>query len=256
MTGNTFTLLGTSSGLPQAARAASGYVLKTGASLSLFDCGGGVTSSFMRRGFTPRQVERVFISHTHPDHVCELPLLIQLMYLTGNKNRLDLYLPEEFVEPFRAFMPALYLFPEKLPFEINLIGYADGYVYEGEFSLKAIGNCHLKGYDKYIEEFGYSNRMQSHSFKISVKDKSLLYSGDLGSLADVREHLDGLDYVIIEATHVDFGEFLEFTSNIRVGQYILTHLGSQREVLELNQRARDNGLHNIITAVDGMVLTL
>ena len=178
------------------------------------------------------------------------------MYLTGNKNRLDLYLPEEFVEPFRAFMPALYLFPEKLPFEINLIGYADGYVYEGEFSLKAIGNCHLKGYDKYIEEFGYSNRMQSHSFKISVKDKSLLYSGDLGSLADVREHLDGLDYVIIEATHVDFGEFLEFTSNIRVGQYILTHLGSQREVLELNQRARDNGLHNIITAVDGMVLTL
>jgi ribonuclease Z len=236
MTGNTFTLLGTSSGLPQAARAASGYVLKTGASLSLFDCGGGVTSSFMRRGFNPRQVERVFISHTHPDHVCELPLLIQLMYLTGNKNRLDLYLPEEFVEPFKAFMPAMYLFPEKLPFEINLIGYTDGYVFEGEFRLEAIGNRHL--------------------LKISVNDKSLLYSGDLGSLTDVQEHLDGLDYVIIEATHLDFGEFLEFASNISVGQYILTHLGSQREVLELNQRARDNGMHNMITAVDGMVLTL
>lgn len=256
MTGNTFTLLGTSSGLPQAGRAASGYVLKTGASLSLFDCGGGVTSSFMRRGFNPRQIERVFISHTHPDHVCELPLLIQLMYLTGNRNRLDLHLPEEFVEPFREFMPAIYLMPEKIPFEINLIGYSGGYVYENEFRAEAIANRHLQGYEKYIEEHGYANRMQSHSFKISVGEKSLLYSGDLASLSDVQEHLDGLDYVIIEATHLDFGDFLEFASTISVGQYILTHLGSQREVLELNQRARDNGLYNMITAVDGMVLTL
>ena len=91
---NSFTLLGTSSGVPQASRANAGYLLKTGDSLSLIDCGGGVTSSFLRAGFDPLKIDRVFISHTHPDHCCELSLVIQMVYLAGRTEPLDVYLPE------------------------------------------------------------------------------------------------------------------------------------------------------------------
>ena len=76
-----FTVLGTSSGMPQPGMACSGYVLRTGRELSLIDCGGGVSAAFAACNFDPLQVERVFISHTHPDHVSDLPLFIQMIYL-------------------------------------------------------------------------------------------------------------------------------------------------------------------------------
>ncbi|MCF6334560.1 MAG: sigma 54-interacting transcriptional regulator [Spirochaetales bacterium] len=90
-----FYVLGSSSGLPSADKATSGYLLKNNDSLTLIDCGGGVTQSFLKRGFNPLNVDRICISHTHSDHVCELSLFLQLIYLHKRKRPLDLFLPEK-----------------------------------------------------------------------------------------------------------------------------------------------------------------
>jgi ribonuclease BN (tRNA processing enzyme) len=253
---NSLTILGSSSGMPQANRATSGYVLKIQGRLSLLDCGGGVCSSFLRCGFEPLALERIFVSHTHSDHVCELPLVIQMVYLAGQDKKLDVYVPSEFVAPLKTYLAAVYLIEEKLPFTMNIIGYEDGFTFTGDFLLTAIGNQHLQGHAKLISELKLPNKMQCHSFEVEVGGKSLFYSSDVFSFDDVKNHLDGRDYVILESTHVDLGQFFEFAPTINVGRYVITHLGTAQEVAEIERRAGKAGLENLVTAVDGMELVL
>lgn len=256
MLDNSFTIIGSGSGFPQANRATAGYVLKIEDRLSLIDCGGGVTSSFLRRGFDPLSVDRVFISHTHPDHCCELPLFIQLMYLAGNKERLSLYLPEEFVEPFKAYLTAVYMPPEKLPFELECIGYSAGIVFDDVFRLTAIANNHLSGYAEIIEKLSLPNKMQSHSFLMEVNGKSVLYTADVADLGEIIPHLEGRDLVVMEATHIDLERFFELAPTVGVGQFVISHLSGDDESLRINQLAAKAGMDNLTTAIDGMEISL
>ena len=253
---NALIVLGSSSGLPQAERASAGYLLKAGQKLSLIDCGGGVTSSFLKRGFDPLEVRRVFISHTHPDHCCELPLFIQLLYLSDREEALDIFVPFEFAEPFRSYMNATYMIAEKLPFEIRLTGYDDGFNFKEDITVTAVANNHLKGYADLIEKLALPNRMQCHGFSIGIGDRTIFYSADVADLDDVRDHLDGHSVVIIESTHIDMEEFFEYAQEILVEQYIISHLGTEEEVRHIKILGRKYGLDNVVIAEDGMVLRL
>jgi ribonuclease BN (tRNA processing enzyme) len=241
--------------MPQAGRACAGYLLKVGEDLTLIDCGGGVCGSFLRAGFDPLRVRRIIISHTHPDHCCELPLLIQMIYLAGCKERLEIYLPDEFVAPFAAYMRAVYLIKEKLPFEVQITGYGDGFEYKGPFRLKAVGNRHLHGYKELIGKLSLSNRMQCHSFLITAAGKSLLYSADISGLADIESHLVDLEWAVIESTHLDVGDFLRRVTQFSVEQWVLTHLGSPEQVTALKNEIDAARLNNVSIASDGMILS-
>ena len=256
MSRNCFTILGSSSGVPQADRGTAAYILRVNDRLSVIDCGGGATSSFLKRGYDPLEIDRVFISHTHSDHVCELPLLVQMIYLAGRQDPLEIYLPEEFVELFKRMLPAMYMIPEKLPFEICLIGYSAGFEYNGDFKLTAIANSHLEKYREYVERLELPNKMQSYSFHIQAGESSLFYSGDIAEFEDIRPHIDGCRYVVTELTHVDPEQFFASAGSLSVGQFVITHLAGQKELLDLNARATKAGFTNLIAAIDGMELVL
>ncbi len=256
MNDNKLIILGSSSGLPQADRACSGYVLKTRESLSLIDCGGGVTSSFLRRGLNPLDVDRIFISHTHPDHVIELPLFLQLLHLKKRTRIVTLYLPADFIEPLRQYLPSVYIIEDKLPFELDWVGYEPGFVYNGDFTLTAVGNKHLDAYRELIEINRLPNRMQCCSFEMAAAGRQIFYSADIADYDDIRPHLDGKDIVILESTHVDLGEFIAHAQTIKVGRYVITHLGTDEEVKEINRKISKAGLDNVTTAVDGLEIAL
>jgi len=256
MSENSLTILGSSSGYPQAGRNSSGYLLKTGDSYSLIDCGGGVTRSFLKTAADPLIVDQIFISHTHSDHVCELSLFIQLIYLEGRSKRLDVYLPAEFVGIFEKYLYAVYLWQERMPFELKLIGYEAGLEFENGFMLKAYNTNHLKRYAEDIGPLDIPNKMQCHCFQIQVGDKRLFYSADLDSFDDVKDHLNGNDYVLIETTHIDIEEFLIAVPDYDVGQFVLTHLGSPAEVEQIRQAIRKHAVSNVVIAEDGLVLPL
>ncbi|MCK4462253.1 MAG: ribonuclease Z [candidate division Zixibacteria bacterium] len=259
---NSFTILGSSSGMPQADRACAGYLLNVGNDLTLIDCGGGVTSSFLRCGFDPLDVDRVFISHTHPDHCCELPLFIQMVYLAGRTRPLDIYLPEEFVEPFGAYLTAVYIIPEKLPFDLSLHGYTDGFTFSDGFSLRAIGNRHLAGYAEYVGNLQLANKMQCHCFRIEVpaslgkSAKGLFYSADVRDFDDLKPHLNNVDYAVLELTHIDLEQFFDFAPTASVGEFIISHLGDVNETATVEQVAAKTGLGNLTIAHDGTALAL
>jgi ribonuclease BN (tRNA processing enzyme) len=257
MSAASFTILGSSSGLPQATRACSGYVLQTGESLSLIDCGGGVAGSFLRLGFAPHKLDRIFISHTHSDHCCELSLVIQMLHVLRSERRLDIFIPDEFIRPFLAWLNAVYLFPQHLTPDLHLHGYADGFVYHGDgFDLTAIANQHLEKAADLIEQYDVPNRMQCHSFRITTAAKTLFYSADVAGRQDLATHLDGLDYALIESTHVELDQVLRHARNSAGVKYVLTHLGNEAEVADLAQQIDASGLENIILAEDGLRLSM
>jgi ribonuclease BN (tRNA processing enzyme) len=257
MSRNSFTILGSSSGLPQAGRACSGYLLETGESLSLIDCGGGVTSSFLRCGFDPLKLDRIFISHTHSDHCCELTLVIQMLHVLKSKRRLDIFLPDEFVRPFLAYLNAVYMFPQHVVPELNIQGYADGFVFHGPgFDLTAIANQHLAKAGEVIEKYDIPNRMQCHSFRIATGSATLLYSADLADLSELLPHLNDLDYAVVESTHIDLDLLWRHARSSTVKRYILTHLGSEEEVAALEKQIMAADLTNVGLAEDRLRLPL
>ena len=251
-----FTILGSASGMPQPDRACSGYLLERGENLSRIDCGGGVTSSFLLHGFDPRRLDRVFISHTHSDHVGDLALLIQLLHGVPTERRLDVYLPDEFVEPFKDYLNAVYLIPDRLSLELCIHGYKGGLVYDDCFRLTALANTHQTKLASDIQRLGLPNKMQCFSFRIDADGGSLFYSADVGSFDDVRPHLKELDYALVETTHIQVQQLLDHAASSSVKRYILTHLGGSEEVIELQQKIAGAGISNLVLADDGMRLDL
>jgi ribonuclease Z len=70
------TLLGTGSPEPHARRASSGYLVETGAETLLLDCGGGVFDRLVQSGRKPSDIDRIFFTHLHSDHMMDYARLV------------------------------------------------------------------------------------------------------------------------------------------------------------------------------------
>ena len=250
------TILGSGSGMPNPDRNGSGYLLQVGESLSLFDCGSGVAASFLRNGFDITRLDRIFISHTHVDHVSDLAVFIQMLQAQGVGRWLDVYMPEDFVRPFQVYLAGLYMIEERLRFDLRLHGYGEGFVYDEGFRLEVVPNSHQSVLIPEFRQYGYPNRMECFSFLISVEGKRVLYSGDVGSFEDVRRLLDNLDLAIVEITHYDVDQLLAYIPDSSVRKYILTHLSEREAVRQLDRTIARLGIEKVSLAEDGLWLEL
>jgi ribonuclease BN (tRNA processing enzyme) len=243
--------------MPQPDRACSGYLLNLGSSLTLLDCGSGVCSSFPRYGFDPLLLDHIFITHTHSDHVGDLPLLLQLLYQTKRTTPLHIYVPDEFVASLRDYLNAVYMIREKFAFDWFIHGYSVGPVYDSDFSLRAIATTHMtEATGEAIKKLGLPNKMQCHAFRLEVGGRKILYSGDLGSFDDIADQLGDIDYCFVETTHVAVSEIIAHALKSQERSYFLTHLGNSEEVESLRSEVELSGLTNIQLVHDGLTIQL
>ena len=89
------TFLGTSAGVPTPTRNVSALALKTDRSKAwmLFDCGEGTQHQLMKTHLSVFQLERIFITHLHGDHVYGLFGLLASRGMSRAENRLEIYGP-------------------------------------------------------------------------------------------------------------------------------------------------------------------
>jgi ribonuclease Z len=80
--------LGTSGYLPTADRDNAAFLLKAGEATILVDCPGSVIRKILAAGAQPLDVDGVFITHVHADHVYGLPSLVQGLMLRDHVFRL------------------------------------------------------------------------------------------------------------------------------------------------------------------------
>jgi ribonuclease BN (tRNA processing enzyme) len=250
------TILGSASGLPVPHRSSSSLFLEVGGRGYLFDIGEGCSSSLMRIGIDQEIIRAGFISHMHPDHSSGLPLLIQLMHLSGRQAPFEIYLPAEAREGMEVCLRTLYLFPERLSFPLKLLPMRANLVFQKEgFSVSAFPNNHLQGYRQVADP---GQKLESYSFEIEGEGKIVDYSGDIGSLADLKSFVSSPYLLITECMHTDIEELLHFVSQRGINKTLLTHIPIQLEGKEgyIKSLARKLGAEGVRMAYDGLGVEL
>jgi ribonuclease Z len=138
------TFLGTGGSVPSARRSTAAVLVSRGGERLLFDCGEG-TQRQMQRSLGLVQVDEIYLTHFHADHVLGIPGLLKTYDLTDRRVPLKIYGPPGLSELFQVFSPLI----GRLKFTLDLIELAkndpiphDGYAiepFEAAHSARALG---------------------------------------------------------------------------------------------------------------------
>ena len=249
-------ILGSSAGLASAHRAASCYLLDLGDFGIMIDCGDGATRNFLFAGHRPEWVSHILISHTHADHVCGLLYFIQQRYLARTENPLTIYCARESIAALRQMLAFGHLYPEAMPFETMIVPIQpQNSRTVGGVALDAYPTSHLVRQRAFAAEHGYPDSGDCYAFRMQLGGKSLLYSADLGSLADLNVVTGPIDSLLIETSHVDLEMLWPWAEDRGITRIILTHLSDDFDTSQLTLAAKFTAAE-IIIAEDGMSLDL
>ena len=110
------TFLGTGGSVPSARRSTAAVLVSRGGERLLFDCGEG-TQRQMQRSLGLVQVDEIYLTHFHADHVLGIPGLLKTYDLTDRQVPLKVYGPPGLSELFQVFSPLI----GRLGFTLDLI---------------------------------------------------------------------------------------------------------------------------------------
>lgn len=110
------TFLGTGGSVPSARRSTAAVLVGRGGERLLFDCGEG-TQRQMQRSLGLVQVDEIYLTHFHADHVLGIPGLLKTYDLTDRRVPLKIYGPPGLSELFQVFSPLV----GRLKFTLDLI---------------------------------------------------------------------------------------------------------------------------------------
>src|SRR2546430_774320 len=85
------TILGVSSATPTLERHPSAQVLALGQRSFLIDCGEGTQMQILKYNLRPSKIEKILISHLHPDHYLGLLGLLTTLNLNQRTQEMHIY---------------------------------------------------------------------------------------------------------------------------------------------------------------------
>jgi ribonuclease Z len=131
--------LGTAGSAPTASRGASATLVRRGGDRLLVDCGEGTQRQLLRSDAGLVDLEHVFLTHLHADHVLGLPGMLKTFALRGRDLPVTVYGPRG----TRALLQALGLLIGRLtyPLEIEELGPGDGVARDG-YRIEAFAVAH------------------------------------------------------------------------------------------------------------------
>lgn len=95
-------LLGTGAALNDGSRETTMLALRGERSTVLIDCGGNAARRLQQLAVPLASVERVILTHAHPDHTSGFPLLIEMLWLAGRRGTMPVHGPAEAIAVVRA----------------------------------------------------------------------------------------------------------------------------------------------------------
>jgi ribonuclease Z len=113
--------LGTGGSVPSARRSTASVLVARGGERLLFDCGEG-TQRQMQRSIGLVQVDGIYLTHFHADHILGLPGLLKTYDLTDRERPLTVYGPPGLRELFGVLKPLI----GRLGFDLDLVELAPG----------------------------------------------------------------------------------------------------------------------------------
>jgi len=120
--------LGTSASAPTAGRAPAALLVRRGGDRLLFDCAEGTQRQLMRSTLGLPELEDVFLTHFHADHVLGLPGMLKTFSLRQRELPLTVHGPPGLRELFGALKPVI----GRLTYDLELVEVRAGEAIERE----------------------------------------------------------------------------------------------------------------------------
>ena len=115
--------LGTSASMPTALRAPAAFLIRRGGERLLFDCAEGTQRQLQRSSVGLPDLEEIFLTHLHADHVLGLPGMLKTFALRGRDELgLTVYGPKGVRDLFAKLKPFL----GRLPYPLTTVELAPG----------------------------------------------------------------------------------------------------------------------------------
>ncbi|MBR2930969.1 MAG: MBL fold metallo-hydrolase [Clostridia bacterium] len=221
--------LGTAHGAAECGRACSVILLECGGKYYLFDCAACAESRLMDLGIDPSELEAIFTTHAHEDHVGGIPAMVKRIWDYNYENKkVRIYLTEEkLLAALRGWLDAMHTLrigSDGRPMTELLANAEFSIVSEGEFyndgniSVRAIKTRHLE-HGKY----------PSYAFIIEGEGKKMLYTGDLEmDFLDypAEAHNEQFDLVLCELVHFNSESpdmDINLVLNTKTKRFVFTH---------------------------------
>jgi len=131
--------LGTAGSMPTAQRAPAALLVRRGGDKLLFDCAEGTQRQLLRSSVGLLELEEVFVTHFHADHVLGLPGMFKTFSLRGRELPLTVYGPRGLVD----LLGSLKRVVGKLTYELKLVEVDPGDVLQRDgYRLATFGVAH------------------------------------------------------------------------------------------------------------------
>lgn len=207
-----FITLGTAGGpMQNPDRAQPSHVLVHNGKPILIDCGEGAMGQLKRAGIEFLEVQEIFLSHHHFDHIGSLFACLGLNMMLQRRNPLTIYGPEGTQKIVNGLLDACDV-PSEIGFGVpgQVLPHPRSFVtvhelapgdmvFLDEITVSCCENTHYRTEDKFGSE-GYI----SLSLRFDTPDRSIVFSGDTGCCSALEELAEGADLFIGEMMDVDF----------------------------------------------------
>jgi ribonuclease Z len=189
------TLLGTGTPFPNAERFGSAILVEVAGKKLLFDCGRGVVIRLAQAQISPKDIDGLFLTHLHSDHVVGIPDLWLSGWLLGRDRPLPMWGPagthsmaEHLVQAFGFDIHIRQVAPDPLPVKgviLDAKEIAQGEIYnDGSTRVSAF----LVDHGTVKPAFGYRLDSAGHSVVISGDTKFCQNLVDFAKGADCLIH--------------------------------------------------------------------
>jgi len=248
------TVLGSGTGWMRLDRSAPGYLVEYEGFNLILDCGPGVFKQFLRLGKSIDEVDGIFVSHYHPDHVADvIPFFFAIRYEMGYKREKPfLFVTSSLFEEFFSHLKRAFNQWVEPP--------------EGKVTW-----CYVKDKEEFsLGPFRAKTRKVKHNpeslaIRLEAGGKVLVYTGDTGFCEEVIEISKGADLLLIECSnstdvkvehHLGPYEVADIAERAKVKRVVVTHLYPHSETEDLEGILRKHFSGDVILAKDYLSIEL
>lgn len=243
-------ILGSGTAAPLLDRNCSGYLVEAGNQKLLFDSGAGTIRRLLEIHADLFDINHIFYTHLHNDHVNDLGAIIWSNNYGGiRKKPLNLYGPKGFKQYYKILLNKL-LKLKKLNFKIN--------IKELKKSIIKIQNITIKTHPT-----RHSTTTKSITYRIEHKNKSLVYTGDTEYCNEIIQAAKDADALLIECSLPKKAEghltpFLagKIAAKSNVKTLILTHFYTEVLKTNIKKQCSKEFKGKIILARDKMKINI
>ncbi len=210
--------LGTAAAFGSLGRNLSSHLITCDGTRILLDAGPSVVSSLKKHSLTPADLDMIYLSHLHGDHILGLVFVaLEFTYLTPPDKSLPLFLPEGGKEVLEQVMQIVY------PGMSN-----KGWQKHFEFRIDT--QWDFKGIK--FTTFPADHDAHARLLLIETQQGKVGYTGDTGpNSEDLWNHVFKADTVITECTtfdqsipqHLSFSEIIKKKDKIDAKRIYLVH---------------------------------